>query len=93
MRTEKAEVIFVDFCWTNDLIKWNDLLLLLDGHKVHLPTPKNHFSSDLFSVATNKETMKYIGKYKKTDEWEMSYFTKILNFLTPSSKSGQLVLK
>ena len=37
---EKAEVIFLkDFRWTSDLIKWNDFLLLLECHKVHVPAP------------------------------------------------------
>ena len=68
--TEKAEVILLnDFRWASDLIKWNDFLLLLEGHKVHLPDPKYHFSSDLSIekdtpiFATSKEAIKYIGKY------------------------------
>ena len=77
VRAEKAEVVFLkDFCWTSDLIKQNDFLLLLEGHKVHLPAPKSHFSSDLSIekdtpiFVTSKEAINYIGKYNSTDEQE-----------------------
>ena len=65
---EKAEVIFLnDFRWTSDLIKWKDFFLLLEGHKVHLPAPKNHFSSDLSIekdtpiFATSKELLSILA--------------------------------
>ena len=42
---DKAEVIFLnDFRWSSELIKWNEFLLLLEGHTVHLPAPKNRFA-------------------------------------------------
>ena len=45
---ENAEVSFLnDFRWTSDLIKCNNFLVLSEDHNIHLPTPKNHFSSDL----------------------------------------------
>jgi hypothetical protein len=28
-------------------LPWHDLLLLLEGHVVHLPAPKTHFSKDI----------------------------------------------
>ena len=36
-----------DFRWSAELIAWNDLLLLLEGQTVHLPRPKNMFSTDM----------------------------------------------
>ena len=45
---ETAEVIFLnDFRWCAQIIPWHDLLLLLEGQKVHLPAPKSHFCQDI----------------------------------------------
>ena len=45
---QTAEVIFLnDFRWCSQIIPWHDLLLLLEGQKVHLPAPKTHFSEDI----------------------------------------------
>lgn len=43
-----CEVIFLnDFRWSERIIPWHDLLLLLEGQTVHLPAPKSHFSQDI----------------------------------------------
>ena len=40
---QDGEVIFLnDFRWSYKIIPWHDLLLLLEGQTVHLPTPKSH---------------------------------------------------
>ena len=45
---ETAECIFLnDFRWCPQLLPWHDLLLLLEGHVVHLPAPKTLFSKDI----------------------------------------------
>ena len=45
---DKAQVVFLnDFRWSQEMIAWKELLLLLEGQPVHLPSPKNHFSSDI----------------------------------------------
>ena len=45
---KSAEVIFLnDFRWCQQRILWHDLLLLLEGQKVHLPAPKMHFAQDI----------------------------------------------
>ena len=45
---ETAEVVFLnDFRWCSQIIPWHDLLLLLEGQKVHLPAPKTHFCKDI----------------------------------------------
>ena len=45
---EECEVAFLnDFRWTPEIIAWSDFLLLLEGQTVHLPRPKNKFSSDM----------------------------------------------
>ena len=41
---EAAEVLFLnDFRWSPNIILWHDLLLLLEGHEVHLPA---HYQCD-----------------------------------------------
>ena len=45
---ENAEAIFLnDFRWSPQIIPWQDFLLLLEDHVVHLPTPKSHFAKDI----------------------------------------------
>ena len=45
---EKAECLFLnDFRWSQAIISWHDLLLLLEGQLVHLPAPKTHFAKDI----------------------------------------------
>ena len=45
---DKADVISLNnFRWSNELIKWNEFLLLLEGHTGHPPAPKNYFARDI----------------------------------------------
>ena len=45
---ETAEVIFLnDFRWSQQIIAWHDLLLMLEGQLVHLPAPKSHYAKDI----------------------------------------------
>ena len=45
---QNAECIFLnDFRWLPQVIPWHDLLLMLEGHVVHLPAPKTHFAKDI----------------------------------------------
>ena len=45
---QDAECIFLnDFRWSPQVIPWHDLLLMLEGHVVHLPAPKTHFAKDI----------------------------------------------
>ena len=71
------EVIFLsDFRWGSELFKCNECLLLLEGHTVHPPAPKNHFTSDICIdkdkpvFAISKDVIKFISKYNITDEIE-----------------------
>ena len=71
---DEVEVIFRnDFRWSNELIAWKELLLLLEGQTVHLPSPKNHFSKDITVstdvpiFATSKSQIRYRGKYNTSD--------------------------
>lgn len=87
---EKAELIFLnDFRWTSEMIAWKEMLLLLEGQTVHLPSPKNHYSADICIdsdvpiVATGKAEITYVGKYNSTDTTEnemMSVRWKIFRF-------------
>ena len=45
---DNTECIFLnDFRWSPQIIPWHDLLLMLEGHIVHLPAPKTHFAKDI----------------------------------------------
>ena len=75
--SEEAEVILInDLSWSPELIQWDDFLHLLEGQKVHLSTPKNHFAKDVSIsnntpiLATGSSTIKHAGKYNISDERE-----------------------
>lgn len=75
--SDKAEIILLnDFRWTKELIEWKSLLLLLEGDRVNLPAPKNHFAvdvcidTDIPIFATSKDTIKYRGPYHTEDKVE-----------------------
>ena len=81
---DEVEIIFInDFRWSEELIKWNDFLLLLEGQTVHLPRPKNQFVSDLVIrkenilpfFGTTKEPIEYVGPFYTKDDRE----TEMLN--------------
>ena len=64
---ERAECIFQnDFRWSAQIIQWDDLLLMLEGHPVHLPARKTNYANDLIfdqgtpSFATGKHSLVYI---------------------------------
>ena len=45
---EQSECIFLnDFRWSQQVIPWHDLLLMLEGQIVHLPAPKTHYAKDI----------------------------------------------
>ena len=37
-----------EFCWSNELIIWKDLLLFLGVETVKIPAPKNFFGKDVY---------------------------------------------
>ena len=72
---EHAEIIFLnDFRRSKELIEWKSFLLLLEGDRVNLPAPKNHFSTDICMsedtpiFATSKSIIKYKGSYNSQDQ-------------------------
>ena len=72
-----AEVIFLnDFRWSSDLIKWNEFLLLIEGHTVHVPAPKTHYVSDICIdkhtpvFGTSKDVIEFIVRRNTADEIE-----------------------
>ena len=74
---EESEVIYLnDFRWTSTLISWRDFLLLVEGHIVHLPVPKNQYSSDVCIdtdvpiFATSSNPIVYYGRNGQIDERE-----------------------
>ena len=76
---DQCEVAYLnDFRWSEELIKWNDFLLLLEGQTVHLPRPKNQFATDLEIerentipfFSTSKSPVEFIGRYNSRDDRE-----------------------
>ena len=66
---QKAEIIFLnDFRWSQEIIAWKDLLILLEDQAVHLPSPKSHYSNnicidkDTRIVAASKGEITYVMK-------------------------------
>ena len=102
---DEHEVAYLNnFRYSQECIKWSDFLLLLEGHTVNLPRPKNQFNTDLkilrentipFS-ATSKRPIEYFGKYNMRDEREtemMASRWKVFTFHAqiPSEKVKNLV--
>ena len=74
---KESEVIYLnDFRWSSTLISWKDFLLLLEGHIVDLPAPKNQCSSDVCIdtdipiFATSSNPIVYHGRNGQIDECE-----------------------
>lgn len=96
---EEAEVIFLnDFRWSSEMIAWKELLLLLEGQTVHLPSPKNHYSkditisSDVPVFATAKSCIEYRDRFNATDPLEndmMSVRWKVFQFFHQIPKDKQ----
>ena len=49
-----------DFRWSDKIIPWHDLLLLLEGQTVHLPATKSLFERDVPIFCTGKDELVYI---------------------------------
>eukprot|EP00794_Sanderia_malayensis_P021425 gene21425-biopygen73 len=74
---ETKEIIFLnDFRYSNEIMAWKDMLLLLEGQTLHLAAPKTTYAKDILFdkdtpiFATGKEAIKFKGKYNTTDERE-----------------------
>ena len=76
---ENAECIFLnDFWWSLRVIPWHDLLLMLEGHVVHLPAPKTHFTRDI-SLSSDMPIF-CTGKHRKDVACMMHVRWKIFHF-------------
>jgi hypothetical protein len=73
-RWECRRYILKRFSLELGLNREEELLLLLEGQTVHLPTPKNIYARDICIdrdtpiFATGKAEIKYIGKFNTTDD-------------------------
>ena len=75
---EKECIVLQDFSLSSfpDLISWKSLLLLLEGQKVHLPAPKNHYAKDVELkrdipvLATSGERIVYYNRFNVVDQRE-----------------------
>ena len=69
-------IILQDFRWSSELICWKDLLLLLGGESVKLPSLKNQFATDVCIktdipiFATTKAKFEFLGKHNMRDNQE-----------------------
>ena len=87
---DEKECIFLnDFRWSQQLIPWHDLLLLLEGEEVHFTAPKTHFSKDIRLVkdtpifCTTERPLLFIKNgviddretEMMTIRWKVFYFT------------------
>ena len=100
---EEHEVIYLnEFRGNSALITWKDFLLLLEGHIVHLPAPKNQYSSDVCIdsdipiFATSSGPIVYYGRNGRIDEREtemMSVRWRVfqLNHAIPEEEQKNLV--
>lgn len=99
---DKAEVIWLnDFRWSKELIEWKSFLLLLEGDRVNLPAPKNHYAADICIendvpiFATSKDIIKYRGPYNAEDKNEddmMSSRWKVFHFTYSIPEKEQKVI-
>ena len=97
--SENAEVIFLNyFRWSPEILAWKDLLLLLEGQTLHLPTPKTHFAKDIIFerdtpiFARNKEPVVFMGKRGCIDDRETEMMTarwKVFTFSHQIPQSSQ----
>lgn len=85
---DKAECILLqDFEFSTELISWKSFLLLLEGQKVNLPTPKNHFakdvqlSSDIPIFATSGEKIVYYNRFNVVDQRETAMMDSRWNYI------------
>lgn len=96
---DQAELILLqDFRWSSELISWQNLLLLLEGETVKLPSPKNQFATDICIntdvpiFSTSKAPIEYVGKFNSRDDKEtemMSVRWKVFSFYHQFSENEQ----
>ena len=74
---ENVDVIFLnDFRYSQEILAWQDMLLLLEGQTIHFAAPKSTYAKDIMFdrdtpiFATGKEQIRYPGRYNSTDERE-----------------------
>ena len=96
---EAAEVLFLnDFRWSPNIIPWHDLLLLLEGHEVHLPAPKTHyrcdfsFKGDTPIFCTAKEELSFVraGVLDERETEMMRVRWRVFAFSSQISEAEQL---
>ena len=76
-RAVDAEIMFLNnFRWDKETITGQNLLNLLEGEPVHIPSPKNHFKTDAVITkdtpifATGKSVITYKAAYNARDPVE-----------------------
>ena len=100
---DQCEVIYLnDFRWNPSLITWKDLLLLLEGHTVKLPAPKNVYTKDVcintdvpIFASADEEFVLYArdGKINQRETEMMSVRWRVYKFSRTIPKSEQIELK
>ena len=86
---DEVECIFLnDFRSSNEVIPRKQVLQLLEGQEIHLPSPKNQYPTDLSIkhdvriFATGKERIQYVGKCMVHDEHETEMMNMRWNYFS-----------
>ena len=53
-------IVLQDFRWSSELTFWEDLLFLLEGENVHLPSPKNQFVTEVWIFSQFSKVWGYL---------------------------------
>lgn len=73
---QKEIILLQDFSFDSNLISWKSLLLLLEGQKLYLPAPRNHFAkdvevdTDIPIFATSGEKIIFYNRFNAIDQRE-----------------------
>lgn len=99
---EDCEVIFLnDFRWSEKIIPWHDLLLLLEGQTVHLAAPKSHYAQDIVFekdvpiFCTGKDELVYVRggvvNLRETEMMQVRWKVVSFNAKIPSSEQVDIL--
>lgn len=99
---EDCEVIFLnDFRWSEKIIPWHNLLLLLEGQTVHLAAPKSHYAQDIVFekdvpiFCTGKDELVYVRggvvDLRETEMMQVRWKVVSFNAKIPSSEQVDIL--
>ena len=90
-----------DFRWSDKIIPWYDILLLLGGQTVHLPAPKSHYAEDIVferdvpTFCTGKDELVYIREgvadSRETEMMQVRWKVVSFNAQIPSTEQVDIL--